>query len=523
MSHRPSLRRSLALGLLALGLLAPAAQASENQISILQDDDLLVYRDDATRDAALRKMKGLGVDVVRVTLLWDRVAEGARDTKALDKRFRKLGADDPRAYPKLNWDRYDRLVRAGRTLKIGIYFNITGPGPKWSRGKAPKGTKTAVAKAWKPKPSEFRRFVMAVGKRFSGKFKDENDSKQTLPKVSFWSIWNEPNQAGWLAPQWVNGKAVSPQLYRSLWFAGRRGLLATGHGSDIVLVGETAPIGQGIQTAKSAMRPKKFLREFFCLDLPGSGCTDFDKFGPVQATAFAHHPYTKKNAPFTREADPEALTLANIGELAALLDEAATKGRISAGIPIMSTEFGYETNPPDPFQGIPLADQANNLVLGEFLTYSNPRILGHSQFLLGDTSPLRKHQKNSKAYWFTYQSGLFNRSGQSKPAAGAWSFPFVSFTTAAAPDTGARTGIAWGMLRFRPNGLPAGFQDIVQLQWRPADGSADWANIGLPVTVTNAKGYFQVETQTPGPGQMRAVWSGSQNPFFAVSSTGTVS
>jgi len=525
MSHRrPLVRRTLALALLTLGLAAPAAMAADTQISIMQDDDVLIYRDDQSRDAAMRRMKDLGVDVVRVTLLWDRVAEGARDTKALRKRFKKLGADDPRAYPKLGWDRYDRLVRAGRTLKIGVLFNITGPGPKWSRGKAPKGTKSAVAKAWRPKEREYYKFVQAVGKRYGGKFKDENDGRHRLPKVSLWSLWNEPNQAGWLAPQWVNGQAVSPRLYRKLWFFGRRALTSTGHASDIILAGETAPIGHAIQTVKSAMRPKKFLREFFCLDnAAGAGCTDFDKYGPVQATAFAHHPYTKKNAPFVREADPEALTLANINELAALLDEAATKGRIAAGMPIMSTEFGYETNPPDPHQGLSLEQQAQFLVFGEFVAYSNPRIIGHSQFLLNDVAPLRKHKKDSKAYWFTYQSGLFNRAGTAKPGAGAWSFPFVALpATAINAETGARTVPVWGMLRFRPNDLPAGAQDVVQLQYKPADGSADWAAIGAPLTITNGKGYFTAEVSVPGPGSLRAFWAGAQKPFFATSTNGVV-
>ncbi len=503
--------------------MAPAAQGATNQVSIMQDDDLLLYRNDDTRDSTLRHMKSLGVDVVRVTLLWDRVAEDAQRTKALRKRFKKLGADDPRAYPRLNWDRYDRLVRAGRTLNIGVYINITGPGPTWGHRKAPKGQKSAVARAWRPKEREFYKFVQAVGKRYNGKYRDENDGRQKLPKVFIWSLWNEPNQAGWLAPQWVNNKAVSPGLYRKLWFYGRRALISTGHGNDYVYAGETAPIGQRAQTTKSAMRPKTFLRKFFCLDRPDAGCSDYDKYGPVRSAAFAHHPYTKKNSPFEREKDPEALTLANIGELENLLDEAASRGRIAPNQPIISSEFGYETSPPDPFQGISMGDQANNLVLGEFLTYNNPRIIGHSQFLLRDAAPVRKHTKNTKAYWFTYQSGLYNRSGKvAKPSVDAWKFPFLAATTAADLATGARTAMVWGFLRFRPNNLPTGFQDFVQIQFRPSDGSSDWYNLGTPIAVTNGSGYFVATMQTPSPGAMRAVWQGSQSPGLAISSLGVV-
>ena len=71
----------LALGLGAL-LMPAAANASPVQTSIMMDDDLLVYRGDAVATSALTQMKKLGVDTVRVTVLWKNVAENARFTKA---------------------------------------------------------------------------------------------------------------------------------------------------------------------------------------------------------------------------------------------------------------------------------------------------------------------------------------------------------------------------------------------------------------------------------------------------------
>ena len=49
-----------------------------------------------------------------------------------------------------------------------------------------------------------------------------------------WAIGNEPNQGGWLTPQWSHGKLASPRLYRSLYFAARRALDQTGHGRDAI-------------------------------------------------------------------------------------------------------------------------------------------------------------------------------------------------------------------------------------------------------------------------------------------------
>ena len=66
----PSIRQ-IVLALVLGALLAPsAAHASPRQMSIMMDDDLLVYRDDSTAAKTLTQMKSLGVDTVRVTVLW---------------------------------------------------------------------------------------------------------------------------------------------------------------------------------------------------------------------------------------------------------------------------------------------------------------------------------------------------------------------------------------------------------------------------------------------------------------------
>ena len=46
--------------------------------------------------------------------------------------------------------------------------------------------------------------------------------------------------------------------------------------------------------------------------------------------------------------------MANIGSLGTLLDELSAKsgGAIPANLPLFMTEFGFETNPPDPFNGV---------------------------------------------------------------------------------------------------------------------------------------------------------------------------
>lgn len=170
---------------------APVARANPSQISIMMDDDHLVYRDDATRDRTLRTMKSLGVDYVRVTMLWSVVANGARNTPARRHRFK---AADPNTYPARNWNRFDNLVFSASRLGIGVYFDVTGPGPSWTHQVAP-ASQRRNQRTWKPKAREFFKFVTAVGRRYSGSLRARDG--RTIPGIGVVTV--ERAQPGRLA------------------------------------------------------------------------------------------------------------------------------------------------------------------------------------------------------------------------------------------------------------------------------------------------------------------------------------
>ncbi|HEY3186372.1 MAG TPA: hypothetical protein VGJ70_02780 [Solirubrobacteraceae bacterium] len=512
-------KRLIAAALLACAVAPPAAaRASATQVSIMQDDDQLVYRDDSTRDRALDEMKALGVDVVRATVLWRNVAAGVTHAAA-----RRRDLSSPRAYGVAVWNRYDNLVRAAQARGLRVYFSVTGPAPDWAHGKAPRRERDVVRLAWEPGVRQFAKFVTALGRRYSGRYRDEDSGGGLLPRVDFWGLWNEPNQAGWLAPQYAFSREarrvipVAPIVYRELFFRGRRALDDTGHGHDTILLGETAPLGSGRQGRRSPIRPAKFLRELLCLDAGGHSytgrqararhCSDFDKFGPLRASAYGHHPYTKDLPPTRRDPSPDAITMANINSLATLIDRSSRTGRIAKGLPIVLTEFGYETNPPDPFSGQPLDRQAEYINVGDYMAAQNPRILSQTQFILKDAGPVPRARPGTKPYWFTYQSGLLFANGSPKPAATAYALPFVAVKTAGG------VGV-WGQLRFRPNGIV----DQVQLE-RLSDDGTTWQPIGSPVQVINPVGMFQTVLDGAGPGLYRAHWTGSDPPGDVASRT----
>ena len=371
----------------------------------------------------------------------------------------------------------------------------------------------ANAGTYKPRPAQYEKFVQAIGKRYSGTYRDENATRKALPRVSLWSLWNEPNQAGWLSPQWesVGGQVVpaSPALYRVLHQAGVKGLEASGHGNDAIFLGETAPLGNDKQGPRDPMRPGLFLREMVCVSPTGAPyagvdatrrhCDDFAKNPTLKATALAHHPYTKKAAPTVAPKNPDEFTIANIGALGTLLDTLAAQsgGRIAADLPIFLTEFGYESNPPDPRNGIPYTRQAQFNQLGEFLAFTDPRVKATTQFLLRDAPPLRRspvtrkaYKVGSREYWFTYQSGLLTAAGRAKPAAFAYTLPLVVY-----PAGEGQVGF-WGQLRFRPNGST----DTALIMWCPDDKSVktcEQVGEGVP---TNFRGFFSGAVAIPKPG-----------------------
>jgi aryl-phospho-beta-D-glucosidase BglC (GH1 family) len=488
--------------------MAAQAHAAAFELSVMQDDNYLIYSNQQSRLTALNRMKQMGVDAVRVSVLWDAVAP----------RKRLKNGADPKAYRAANWDRYDDLVRSAQQFGIRVYFDVTFPGPRWTQYKA---NDPANQRAWKPKVGEFGRFYQAVAKRFTGTYHDENEGKGVLPRVDWWGIGNEPNQGGWLMPQArkIGGHLVpeSPAIYRDLLVAGANALIRTGHASDTINFGETAPLGVPPQSERRPLRPALFLREMFCLNsryrpyrgsaAKARNCKSVKKLSILKRLpklVYAHHPYTKKTNPLKKDKSRDAITIATLSALPKLLDKIAARSKlIPSGLGVVLTEFGWETNPPDKLNGISLANQALWDNLGDYEAYKSPRVFANTQFLLFDVPPQRQFPKDSRAYWFTYQSGLFYSNGQRKPSATAYMLPFVI------KESGG-SFLFWGQVRFTPNGA----DQAVQLQRKQG---SDWVNDGDPIQVTNSVGFWELTRPAQKGATYRALWTSPDLSAFLAS------
>jgi hypothetical protein len=370
------------------------ALASRTQLSMMEDDHLLLYSGDATRERALDQMQRLGVTTIHALVIWTRLAPqaGSYSKPVFD-------ATDPASYS--GWGPYDALVQDALARGMQVLLTPTGPIPQWA-----SQCRRGAARRWvcKPRVADYADFVRALGRRYSGSY---SDGGVTLPRVGAWSFWNEPNHKSWMVPQ-------DPARYRALATAGLAALAGTGHRNDLLLIGETAPGGSAKSTA-----PVDFLREVFCLDASYRpyrgraarvrGCAHLPRFA---IAGVSDHPYTSGAIALPSSTGGRAdATIASAGRLAVLLDHAARFGIVRPRASVYLTEFGFQTRPPDPF-GVSLRHQAEYLNRSDYMAFLNPRIASVAQYELRDDPRVG-----------VFNTGLCFAGGRPKPALAAYAMP----------------------------------------------------------------------------------------------------
>jgi len=516
--RRPTALVTAAMLACTLALQAASASASISQESTFQDDNRLVYDTPENVAKTLDQLRSLGVDRVRISVFWKVVAP---DAKSREKP--QFDATDPAAYPHGAWDRYDAIVRLAKDRGLGVNFNLTDPAPLWATGTPERED---IAETFEPNAREFDLFTRAVGTRYSGSYTPKG-ATGPLPRIDYWAIWNEPNQSGWLTPQWVadardpSGQVeASPRIYRDLADAAYDGLESTGHGSDTILVGETAPKGLNVTGTTRSMKPGRFIRRLYCLDdlhqpltataAEVRGCPkDGDRARfiaqhPVlfKMTGWAHHPYELTFAPTVPPTDPDYFTIGNLDAFGALLRQVfASYGQPIPGggrdMPLYLTEYGYQTNPPDPI-GVSLLNQSRYLNASEYLAARNPAVRTLAQFLLTDDRPLPGYPRGSVgAYGGTFQTGLQTEDNRQKPAYATYKLPI--HLPKRTIIRGSRLRV-WGLVRAAPEGPTQ-----VTVEIRTSRRGSKW-RAKKTVTVANMRHYVDTRVKVRTKGFARLVW-----------------
>jgi hypothetical protein len=441
------MRKRLSLLVLALTAFvftaAGTAIAKPSQPTMLQDDKVLVGGSQEQRDARLDELKSLGVDIVKVRVNWRSIAPaGDSGTKP------SFNAADPGAYPDGGWAPYDAIVRGATSRGMGVYFQLGGSAPEWATG----GKRNSAVN--EPSATEFKAFVQAVGTRYSGSYGGSSGSSgspsgggggggggvpipipkelagvirggagssagataaqapsDALPRVTVFSVWNEPNLKSWLSPQTKKKVPYAPVVYRRLLYAAADGLKASGHGSDQLLIGELLPFARTGRTGSTKLRPLTFLRELACLNsrfrpyrgkaAKLRGCRG--KFRKLPGTGLAFHPYTLGGGPNVKTPNKDDASISTLSRVTKTLDRMHSKRRLAKRkMPLWITEFGFQSSPPDRYAS-PLRRIPGFMGQSERIAYKNRRVASYSQYPLLDDADLGG-----------FQSGLRFKSGKAK-------------------------------------------------------------------------------------------------------------
>ncbi len=234
-----------------------------------------------------------------------------------------------------------------------------------------------------------------------------------------------------------------------------------------------------------------------CPVRPGSGAFVASHPALFEATGFAHHPYSFFLPPTTPMADLNFAPLSDLSRLEHALDASLAAYGVHRQLPIYLTEYGYETNPPNPFRGVSPEKQALYLNEAQYLAWSDSRVRALAQFLLYDSPPNTRYRNGSIGYWSTFQTGLVYAGGVPKPSLAAYRLPLVI----PQPVFARRQAVyVWGMLR------PASGDGAqrAEIQWHPPGGTYRTVDT---VNVSNASGVFSTNAALPGSGTVRIAWT----------------
>ena len=337
-------------------------------------------------------------------------------------------------------------------------LSITTPAPRWASGRS---------NLWRPNPSEFGAYAQAVATRYA-------------LVVDQYGISNEPNQGGWLQPQSARGQMVSPHHYRAMVHAAYPRIKAADPDS-LALIGNLASSGANRRGTRTPIRPLTFLRAMSCVDrryrpVRGGACRGFR---PVPGDAVAHHPYQFFTPPNRQSRNRDDAGFGDGRRLLRVLDSLSRRRRITPPcgrrLSVYYTEFGYQTNPPDPFAGVSLRRHNRFLQQAAYIVWRTPRLRALNQFRLTDGSI----RGRGFAAFREFQSGLMFGNRRAKPAFRSFPHPFVI--------SGSRF---WGQVR------PGGAHQV-EIQHRAGRG----AFRTVRRVRTDASGYFSAR-----PGRRRGQW-----------------
>jgi hypothetical protein len=427
------------------------------------------------RDLAFQRTKNAGSSTVVLNLSWRNVVQGGATKPA------GFDASNP-SDPNYRWGRFDAQVRSAVAHGLQPIALVSEP-PDWAAGPGTYGN-------YQPSPSELNLFAIAAAKRYGGNFSG-------LPRIKYWSAWNEPNLVFYLEPQSVDGHPFSPGWYRDMLNAFAAGV----HGvasDNLVVAGNLAPFTSRAGTVNHndwGLAPLVFMRSLLCL----SKALQPTCSNPVHFDIWGHHPYTS-GGPNHKASLPDDVSLGNLPEMRKTLVAGIKAGHVVSthDVKFWVTEFSWDSNPPDP-GGLKPSLGARWTAEALYRMW-RAGVTMVTWFLVTD-----RPMTGSNAYFA--QSGMYTRGAPSpqsdKPKAilQSFRFPFVAYQignpkagsnrSAAYPKNGIRV-LTWGR-------VPTGQRERVIVEQRRG---GVWRAVAT--MTTNRYGIFGRKIYVPTKGSVRA-------------------
>jgi hypothetical protein len=417
---------ALAMGAVCLFavLLSPAAADAKRGLETGFADEDYQSPDATERALWLGRTVDSGAGIVRLTVLWGPLVKTA--TKPADPTNPGSTSYD--------FSGVDPAVRDAEARGLKVLLSVNGPAPDWAEG--PGRAADAPPGTWKPNPSDLADFLQALAARYNGSFDPDGAGPAgTLPSADAVQVWNEPNEAPWLTPQFEGKTAVAADFYRDMLNASYKSIKAVNPRMQVV-TGGTAPYGDPpggpYSSIGARIRPVQFWREVFCVQAlktkkkgkkgkPAKprfarepGCS-----APTQFDVFAHHPISNTGAgPEEHGPTKDEASTPDLGRVVQVLRGAEKLGTVSGGKhPVWVTELWWDSKPPNS-QGASLATQARWLEQSLFLFWKAGASVAIN-FQIRDSN-LRQDARAG------YQAGVYFINGQPKTALTAFRFPFVA-------------------------------------------------------------------------------------------------
>ena len=523
----------------------PQLKARPGVETIMQDDATFLYgASDEAVAASMKQAKELGVDRIRLTAGWSVLAPEADD----DQRP-EFDAADPDAYTRNGWKKYDpighwqvldRAVRLAKEAGLEVMIDVGFWAPKWATTGDPKTER----RTFNVSPELYADFVKAVVRRYNGDYipkygvapppeqqrsadsdlvtsvlgslagqqkqQPQSGGKAAppkpvgppLPKVTLWTVWNEPNHLGFIQPQWrKQGSRLvqnSGHIYRQLVQAAYPAIKGL-QPEATVLVGATSSTGpRTVRSETDGTPPLAFIRAMACVDaklrpITSGPCAGFKA---VPGDGYSHHPYSLLHTPdYSDKRNPDNAGIGDLGRLSKLLNRLVAMRRIDPKVrELYLTEFGYESNPPDPIKPFNPQEQARFINWSEYLAWKNPQVKAFPQFLLKDMGTVSAEAAaRGKREYGDWQSGLFFNDGSPKPAAAT--FPLALHVDCTTQARGKRKLLViWGHVRPGSGPRPVTLEQG-KASFRPAASAASLSRgvvraASVTPFTTDANGYF---------------------------------